>query len=564
MTFRFIPTSEENYKMARKSIENAKGEICAIYCVPVSPDMRHIKTHEFIEYFDRVSLKLLEENIRYLWIFGVYNVDTFNYLLERIKMLIEKESGRRAIEKGISRIRALDMTNVNIMPINFQIVDQESVVIGYQTSTLDDIGVEEGFICKDKEFARSLRRYFEYIWNRAIPIIDGMGTFRDVIKVDNLNRIYKKLGELYGREKINALLPKLAIISHRVLGNAILFEVPNDLINLSNRIKSDVIPHYDYVVRRFLNYAPHDKRHVERVANDCIVKIFYNDEDLFRLSPLERFILYISAWLHDIGMGLVDSKIEEIIKDKVYNQFKDFIGTNIENDLNKLIELLKSNANEANNLIRKYHALLGGCYILRSWRDLGIDSHEIAESITYIVMSHSRRFKIDKLPRLKRINDEQIHLRFLAAILRLADALDLEYRANIERYNWLEIHENEPDQTKHWAYKLLITGVNIMYNEERGYADIYISHKANDEEELKGLIAFEGINLLEELLSVKDILERDHNNIKIIINSVKIPDLNGKIIDIKDELYYWREYRDHVDTIANNIVERLRQMGLIG
>ena len=571
----FTRTTDENYEIAHKQIENVEKEVCAIYCVPKSPKQRKLKS--FVKYFSKfnsideyiLELQKKYDEFRFYWIIGIYNIETFDYLLERIKTLINHEVGKEVIKKGLFKIKALDLIGVgNFMPINFQIVDRRYFILGYQVDPIGAIGVEQGFAGENEKIADSLYKYFIYLWINSIEIIEceNCNNWAEAIKIDNLKKLYYKVCRGQEHDKISS---KLGLIEHLISGNAILFDVTDELISSFRMIKERILPSFDVIKSRFLNYAPHDKEHAERVANTCIIKIFYDIENLFKLNSLERFILYTSAWCHDIGMGLNDEDIKRIIKERLYKFLVSSMKSsyNWEHELNKLLILIKDGNRDKNKieevkrLIRKYHAILSGSYILMSYGHFNLN-YDLAECIAKVVAAHSKKFDINSLPIKININNKNIHLRFLAAILRLADALDLEYRVNAEKYDWLKIHRNEPDQTKHWAYKLLIGKVEIKYDEKNKNAGINIKHYAVNEEELNGLIAFEGVNLAEELLSIRDILKNDHKDIKIPINFITF---KNKSENILKNFNKWKKMQNEInlDEIAKKIVNRLHRDGVI-
>jgi len=99
--------------------------------------------------------------------------------------------------------------------------------------------------------------------------------------------------------------------------------------------------------------------------------------------------------------------------------------------------------------IRKNHPISGALYIRKNFKRFNIESYPEAEIISKIVEAHSRSFDINKLPERWPITlksgNIQIQLRFLGAILRLADSMDIAYgRVPIEHFRWKDIARKEP------------------------------------------------------------------------------------------------------------------------
>ncbi|MCW7080624.1 MAG: HD domain-containing protein [Candidatus Methanospirare jalkutatii] len=110
------------------------------------------------------------------------------------------------------------------------------------------------------------------------------------------------------------------------------------------------------------------------------------------LSEYEDFLLKCSAWLHDSGM----------------------LGREGENIYNP----------EVCNRIRKEHHKRSAEYISKHWREIGLSDETEATIIQWICRAHSSKVNINEVPEETHIAGENVRTRFLAALLRLADALD--------------------------------------------------------------------------------------------------------------------------------------------
>lgn len=183
--------------------------------------------------------------------------------------------------------------------------------------------------------------------------------------------------------------------------------------------------------------------------------------------------------------------------------------------------------------IRKNHPISGALYIRKNFKRFNIESYPEAEIISKIVEAHSRSFDINKLPERWPITlksgNIQIQLRFLGAILRLADSMDIAYgRVPIEHFRWKDIARKEPKQIVHWAYKMLISFCEA--NHESWTIDIYHNASGEWREYLK---ITEGYAVMRDLISVRKILKK----YLMPFTHVVLQDPNGNIEELTDKEY---------------------------
>ena len=162
----------------------------------------------------------------------------------------------------------------------------------------------------------------------------------------------------------------------------------------------------------FRYYTVHSVGHSE-----AVIKILNELTEGVNLSEYENFLLKCSAWLHDIGMLMRE-------------------GEDINNP-------------EVCNRIRKEHHKRSAEYISKHLREIGLDETE-ATIIQWICYAHSSKVDISKVPEETHIAGENVRTRLLAALLRLADALDCrEDRLPPEEYRRLPQIPQE-SQEEYW------------------------------------------------------------------------------------------------------------------
>lgn len=200
----------------------------------------------------------------------------------------------------------------------------------------------------------------------------------------------------------------------------------------------------------FVNYSLHDASHSHSIIH--AIERFLGEERICMLTPTDTFMLLICAYAHDYGMAHSYNKIYDILGS---NEFESFLKT----QQKELSSLEKEDAQAVRNLLgyldeKKKHLPLQDVYwsislvvqlYLRSdhWRgvlDLSKDFEGLfeshlkgrflsgAEGIAEICMCHGGDFHdLFQLSQLANgiINDD-FHPRFIAAMLRLGDLLDLD------------------------------------------------------------------------------------------------------------------------------------------
>lgn len=151
-----------------------------------------------------------------------------------------------------------------------------------------------------------------------------------------------------------------------------------------NDIRKGVIGilHYIPRERELANFTSHGLDHTKRVIYHLNAIIKVCDEGRSGMTDLEAYLLYASAWLHDIGCLL--GREEHSIKSA------------------EMIEELQ------------------GRYIE------GIEDK--VPFLQLIIRAHSRKEELKEVPEYVYLYGEKVKLRFIAALFRLADACDIDRR----------------------------------------------------------------------------------------------------------------------------------------
>ena len=179
------------------------------------------------------------------------------------------------------------------------------------------------------------------------------------------------------------------------------------------------------------NYTMHDIGHCIRVAS-YMEQIAFGLNDNFEInikkfSAFELALLILSALLHDIGMFIRPEDKENIRNNKIlYTSSLTFDG---------VLKAMNNNEDEAiKEIVRITHAQRINEFIDYKFGEKTIssmlmldDKYPYADDVVAICVAHGENY--DYLKNLRKNNAKgkyQYNLQFLAAILRIADYLDLD------------------------------------------------------------------------------------------------------------------------------------------
>ena len=172
----------------------------------------------------------------------------------------------------------------------------------------------------------------------------------------------------------------------------------SDLSRIEEQVK-EIMKYFpatkEYPDLGFWTYNLHDIEHIQRTIA-YIQQIITNNR--IWLSKYERYLLYIAAYGHDLGMSLWNNDLEQAYEEM----------------LEKRLDTEK---------VRKYHALAGSNLLEKILKPYIADA-EIREVIKATVAYHSGHIEDAQELREEEVKGQNIRKGLLIALLRLADTMD--------------------------------------------------------------------------------------------------------------------------------------------
>ncbi|MGN0316313.1 MAG: hypothetical protein ACI4E1_00070 [Lachnospira sp.] len=211
----------------------------------------------------------------------------------------------------------------------------------------------------------------------------------------------------------------------------------------------------------FPTYTDHTALHSLEVVDFCNALI--GEENIDKLNADEIYILLMSCYLHDSGMGITESDFE-LFRQKI--------------DFGNYFETHKDVTTP--DLIRDFHHEFSGLYIKKYADFFDIPSQEHVFSIAQVSRGHRKTDLYDekeypaeyKLP-----NGNTVCLPYLAALIRLADELDIAADRNLQFIYDINKIDNEISRMefkKHEAIRHLdINEDSFMMHVDASDADVY-------------------------------------------------------------------------------------------
>ena len=165
---------------------------------------------------------------------------------------------------------------------------------------------------------------------------------------------------------------------------------------------------------RFPDFTDHTMLHSMDVLEYC--NLLLGEKQVDRLSAAECYVLIMSCYLHDIGMG-INQKDYEQLSEQIH--FGNYFATHDRSDVQ--------------TTIRDFHNDYSGLFI-RKYADLfDIPSEEMVFSIVQVSRGHRKTDLFDEkeYPNIE-TPDGIIRTPLLAAVIRLADEIDVGVGRNSE------------------------------------------------------------------------------------------------------------------------------------
>ena len=165
---------------------------------------------------------------------------------------------------------------------------------------------------------------------------------------------------------------------------------------------------------RFPDFTDHTILHSMDVLEYS--NMLLGEEQIKRLSPAECYVLIMSCYLHDIGMG-INQKNYETLSQEI--DFGDYFDTHSRDD--------------AETIIRAFHNEYSGLFIRKYAELFDIPCEEMVFAIVQVSRGHRKTDLFDESEYYDLVTpDGIIHTAFLAAVIRLADEIDIGVDRNSE------------------------------------------------------------------------------------------------------------------------------------
>ena len=162
----------------------------------------------------------------------------------------------------------------------------------------------------------------------------------------------------------------------------------------------------------FPDFTDHTALHALEVVDYCTALIA---EQIDRLSADELYVLLMSAMFHDVGLGVSGRDFEEFLP---------------------LVcpgEALPDTVEKRQKVVRANHQEFSGCYLRKYWEVFDIPNERYAQAIIQTCRGHRKADLWDPAGYpcpLEVLPERAVCLPYLAALLRLADELDIAFDRN--------------------------------------------------------------------------------------------------------------------------------------
>jgi hypothetical protein len=206
--------------------------------------------------------------------------------------------------------------------------------------------------------------------------------------------------------------------------------------------------------------------------------------DLKLKNDYEYYLLYTAAYAHDIGM----------LPQKTNGEYEDYTKQ------------------EVVEKARKEHSMRSAEHIEKNWKEMGILEKTHSVHLAEICKAHSSKEDINKIPERAEcvIDGEKVEIRwrFLAALIRLADALDADYNRIPPEFIIKNAKLSEKTVEEYLKHES-VQKVTVSHKDKKIYVDLLLP----DEEVMHGIKKELKRHLVEEFESVRVIINA--NGVKI-------------------------------------------------
>lgn len=206
----------------------------------------------------------------------------------------------------------------------------------------------------------------------------------------------------------------------------------------------------------FPEFTDHSERHAVSVLDYC--NQFMCEDAAKGLNADECYVLLMSCYLHDVGMG---------ISEKDFYEFRDQINMGDKGVIN--------DPDDIPRIIRKFHSDFSGCIIRKYSKMFDLPSETHMTAIIQTVRGHriTDLYNEEEYPaHLTLDNGTTICLPYLAALLRIADEMDVSVDRNSKLLFDPESASTEKqriENAKHEAIR------NVTFAEDKIILDVHVT-----------------------------------------------------------------------------------------
>ena len=267
----------------------------------------------------------------------------------------------------------------------------------------------------------------------------------------------------------------------------------------------------ELILPSFPSYSRHDASHSETIIHN--IEMLLGEENIQQLSATDCFAILHTVYIHDIGMCITHADREEILKNKKFCEFLKNLCEGSNSDFNSYAKILlqecfKIEGTEEEQLhyileskLKVYYAVI---YLLgefrrkehgevsqkrlESWLDnpeklgIGFSTIDIPNRLFYIIASCAAahtKWDFQEILKLRQEDSgfvlDYVHPRFIAVLLQLGDALDLDnnrFHPLTEEFLGKMPKESSVHWRKHKAIRRLrITNEKISISADRKNQD---------------------------------------------------------------------------------------------
>ncbi|PKP32042.1 MAG: hypothetical protein CVT99_06105 [Bacteroidetes bacterium HGW-Bacteroidetes-16] len=223
----------------------------------------------------------------------------------------------------------------------------------------------------------------------------------------------------------------------------------------------------------FPHYTLHNTGHSFRIM-EYMSKLV---SDISKLNEIEITLMIYSALLHDIGMAVSEEDIDSIKADSFPFCDVKFSAMKKVMDGNEVLALQE--------YVRRIHAPLSGRYIRENLKDKlvipKLTSLDFTKELAIICEAHTKDYDWIKanLRTYEVRGDYSFNPQFIAAILRLADILDID--SNRTPYNLYKLISPKGGSDEEWKQHFVISNnEKIIINEKTQQKKIVFHGKATN------------------------------------------------------------------------------------